>query len=126
MFILGVQAADWGMMAFCGMSCPLVFRIEHHVFPHVPCTVDRVSNTLGQATPGVDSVNFWSFTVAWTWGGGEDPPTSDVYLSRTQPSPITLQCPTVAASLFMIAALSWNCVWPTNCSDAFTCFHPLG
>ena len=30
----------------------------------------RVSNTLVQATLGVVSVNFWSFTVAWTSGGG--------------------------------------------------------
>ena len=30
----------------------------------------RVSNALVQATLGVGSVDFWSFTVAWTRGGG--------------------------------------------------------
>ena len=29
----------------------------------------RVSNTLVQATLGVGSVDFWSFTVAWKRGG---------------------------------------------------------
>jgi len=52
---------------FCPLVCP---RIVHHVFPHVPCTVSRVSNTRVQATLGVGSVNFKSFTIAWT-GGGE-------------------------------------------------------
>ena len=34
--------------------------------------LQRVSNTLAQATLHVGSVNFWSFTVAWTRGGGLD------------------------------------------------------
>ena len=30
-----------------------------------------MTNTLVQAV-GVGSANFWSFTVAWTWGGSDD------------------------------------------------------
>ena len=37
---------------------------------HVSSKLRRVSNTLVQAALGVGSVNFWSFTVAWTRGGG--------------------------------------------------------
>ena len=56
MFIFCVKEADWGD-GLGSILCPLVFRIVHHVF-HVPCTVERVSNTLVQATLGVGSVSF--------------------------------------------------------------------
>ena len=59
-----------GHDGICGITCPLGFRIVHRVFPHVPCAARRGSNALVQATPGVRSVNFWSFTAAWTRGGG--------------------------------------------------------
>ena len=36
----------------------------------VPCAVQCVSNARVQATPGVGSVHFWLFAIAWTRGGG--------------------------------------------------------
>ena len=44
-----------------------------------------VSNTLVQATLGVCSVNFWSFTVAWTRGGGTTMHSFDVPLGLSPP-----------------------------------------
>ena len=67
MFIFCVKEADWGMMALVTCFAP---GISVYVPRRVPCTVYHVSNTLVEATKGVGSVNFWSFTVARTRGGG--------------------------------------------------------
>ena len=37
---------------------------------HISRKLQSVSHTLVQATPGVGSVSFWSFTAAWTERGG--------------------------------------------------------
>ena len=71
--------------------------MTHYVFPHVPCTVQRVSNTLVSATLGVGSVNFWSFTVAWTKGpGGKATRGAARYTDMRVPMPVigsnSVQC----------------------------------
>ena len=71
MFIFGVKEADLGMMALVACFAPWISELYTVYFPHVPCTVQRVSNTLVQVTLGVGSVKSWSFTVAWTRGGGK-------------------------------------------------------
>ena len=62
-----VKEAVWGIMALFAHFCPLGFKTVHHVFPRAP---PRVGNALVQAPPGVGAANFWSFTIAWTKGGG--------------------------------------------------------
>ena len=73
-----VKAALLAKRAFvvCFTSCVKAALLAKRAF--VVCftslvstrALRRVSNARVQATPGVGSVNFWSFTVAWTRGGG--------------------------------------------------------
>ena len=68
-FIFCVKAALLAKRAF--VACITSWFSEWHTMStRVSRKFPRVSNTLVQATPGVGSVNFWSFTVAWTRGGG--------------------------------------------------------
>ena len=64
-FIFCVRAALLAKRAF--VAC---FTSWFSLSTRVSRKLRRVSNTLVQATLGVGSVNFWSFTVAWTRGGG--------------------------------------------------------
>ena len=64
------QGSSVGQEGICSVFYLLVFGIVHHFYTSIS-KLRSVSNTPVQATPGVGSVNFWSFTVAWTgWGGG--------------------------------------------------------
>ena len=69
MFIFCVKEADWGMMAWVAYVAPW-FSEEHTMsFRMYHVTVYRISNTLVQATLGVGSVNFRSFTDKGGGGG---------------------------------------------------------
>ena len=66
------QGSPFGHDGLCGMFCPLVVRILHHVFPHVPCAVYRVSNTLSPSNTGplVPSISGHLRLLGQRVGGG--------------------------------------------------------
>ena len=70
------QGSSVGQEGICSVLYLLVFRIVHHVYTCITqvaaCKQHQSLSNLVQATLGVDSVIFWSFTVAWTRGGGVD------------------------------------------------------
>ena len=52
MFILCVKEADWGIMALVAYFA-LVFRMVHHIFPHVPCTATPLSKQHWAFVPSI-------------------------------------------------------------------------
>ena len=68
-FIFCVKAALLAKAAFVACFTSW-FSEQYIVSTRVSHKLWRVSNTLVKATLGVGSVNFWSFAVAWTRGGG--------------------------------------------------------
>ena len=92
----------------CSTVCPLVSRTVYHVFRHVPRTVSCTSCTRVQATLGVGSVHFWSFTIAWTKRGGVPPQLSSGCHTAAHPTPPTVRgLRALTPSLRLSGGLLW-------------------
>ena len=72
-FIFCVKAALLAKRA-CVACFTSWFSEQYIMSTHASRKLRCVGNTLVQATQRVGSINFWSFTVAWTAGGGGVPP----------------------------------------------------
>ena len=95
MFMFCVKEADWCMMALVAYFA-VGFRTSTPCL--LACTMHSVTckQPLVQATLGVGFVNFWSFTVAWTRGGGDrNRGWSSVSGAQQSSPPLIAQSPTL-------------------------------